>query len=142
MPAFTETTTFYEFLIRGDDAGVATGAHVQFRNATFRDGVKIAETVSDAQPVALADGQNGLSLQVVLGEVATAQAKQIDALNATAAATATANAEALAAKDAEIEALAASRDEAVSRLNAVQSRLDAATVGLTSLTAQLVEGGS
>lgn len=85
MPEYTETRTPYEFLVRWDEAGALQGAHVQFIERTFRDGVKIAENLTAAEGVALAEGDTGFALGTIVSQLVVDQQMSLDALNASVA---------------------------------------------------------
>lgn len=78
MPIYTETKTPYEFLVRWGTNGVLQGAHVQFLECTFKDGVLLASEVKPAQVVALVEGDAGFNLQAIIGQLAIDQQKLID----------------------------------------------------------------
>lgn len=137
MPVFTETKTPYELLFRWKDDGTLSGAHVQFREATFKDGVKIAESTTNAQPVATADGQDGLALAPILGQLATDQAKQIDTLTTEIAAKDLI----IVSKDDEIALLTAERDAKIAEIAVIRVKLEQTGVALASLTVSL-QGGA
>lgn len=134
MPVFDEQVHPYELLFRWKEDGTLSGAHAQFRTVTFRDGVKIADPVSPAQPVAMADGQNGLALAPILGRLATDQAKQIDTLTTEVAA----KDFIIVSKDDEIALLTAERDTKVAEVAVLRSKLEQATLSLGQVAASMV----
>lgn len=86
----------YEFLVRWDQNGAVSGAHVQWRTVVTEDGVFAGETVGAAEPVGMTDGAAGFPLTDILSQM-TADA--LAAVNALAA-----ERNLLAARVAELEA--------------------------------------
>lgn len=84
MPTFDEVTKPYELLFRFDEVtGDLKGAHYKTVTTVVKDGVAIAATPSDAQPVSHDKGVSGLDLAPILGELATAQQQTIEQHEAT-----------------------------------------------------------
>ena len=102
-----EITYFNTLILRGGPGGI-TGCAIT-RMTEWRDGngKTIAARESDAIPVALAQGDPGIPLADVLGEVNSGALAQIEALNA------------------QVAALTTERDEAVSALAGVTAERDA-----------------
>ena len=69
----------YEQLIRFNPDGTVKGMQAQTIKRYFDSGVLVAEKVSAAMPVAVA-GNTGVSVESVVGDLAVAQQKTIDAL--------------------------------------------------------------
>ncbi|KAA0592939.1 hypothetical protein J2848_005705 [Azospirillum lipoferum] len=95
----------YEFLVRWDQTGQLSGAHVQHRYVILDDdGTKIGETLGPAEPLTL-DTAAGFPLSAMLTQV------QIDALTAKAAA------------DAERDAAMVARDAALARVAQLEAQI-------------------
>ncbi|MBD8790975.1 hypothetical protein IFR09_11355 [Pseudomonas syringae] len=77
--ALSEETNPYEILIRLNAGGIA-GAHYKTLTEIMRDGVVISATENPPMQLATAEGQEGLSLGVLLGDVAANALIQIDQL--------------------------------------------------------------
>ncbi len=69
----------YEVLFRFDEAGALVGAHVQWRHVITDDaGVKVAEALEHAKPVALGQAE-GFPLADIMSEVTKAAVLQAEA---------------------------------------------------------------
>jgi hypothetical protein len=136
----TKTQTPHEFLIRWDDAGKLSGAHIAFREAITDDGVEIASKFGDPLPVSMA-GESGFPLADVLGminvsaladgEAKAAQIKQITADNDAKIASITAD------NDAKIASITADNEANVATLTADKTLAEQALVAEQSKTAEL-----
>lgn len=133
MPVFTEQVNPHAFLVKWKEDGTLDSAIVEFRTLTYRDGVLIANPISNAQPVAMADGQNGLALAPIIGQLATDQAKQIDALLSESAGKSIM----LDAKDQEIALLTDERNAKVAEVAALRYKLEQATLALGQVAASM-----
>jgi hypothetical protein len=94
MAEIDDRSVPYEILIRFDEAGLVSGAHLVSRRIVTIDGERLKDEVGGAVPVALAlGGSGGAVLDDVLGDALTAALAAVDRLTAE-----------VAAKEAEIAA--------------------------------------
>lgn len=80
MSIFKETRTPYEFLIRWDNQGNISGAHVGWLDTVLKDGVILTQTPANIESVAIAE-QSGFPLEDVLSLALIDALKEIERLN-------------------------------------------------------------
>jgi len=73
VPVYSEETFFYEVLLRfgevAPNKGKLTGASLTQLTQLLRDGVLLNSTINPPEQLALVDGESGIKLGDVLGEV-------------------------------------------------------------------------
>ena len=103
--SITKTKTPHEFLVRWNDSGSLSGAHVAFREAISEDGTEISSKFLAPEPVAIG-GNAGFPLADVL-----------DAIHTTALAD-------VADLKTQVEALTKERDELKSKVGTMPEAVD------------------
>jgi len=137
--ALSEQTRPYETMVRHHADGTI-GAHHQTITEILRDKVVIQATVNEPQPLAVADGQNGLKLSEVLGEAATLALKENERLTGEVAASAASLEQAqgqLAQAQGDIANLETSAGEQAVRITEYERRIDEYNTQASDLRAQI-----